>query len=124
MRPDQRAARHRLRRLRSPCGLLRLPEFEQAYLVEAERVLKCGSRTCHGPVRIAVIHDGKTERRNGMTWRVSAMARSSVRRLLDQTAIERDQTGVVIHFDDDAFFAKFLAMRGDHLVGRRLVLAR
>ena len=40
---------------------MRRPEFEQAYLDEVERGLKCASRTCHGPVRIALIHDGKTE---------------------------------------------------------------
>jgi hypothetical protein len=42
-------------------ALMRRPEFEQVYLDEVERALKCASRTCHGPVRIALIHDGKTE---------------------------------------------------------------
>jgi hypothetical protein len=40
---------------------VRQPEFEQAYLDEVKQALKCASRTCHGPVRIALIHDDKTE---------------------------------------------------------------
>ena len=42
-------------------ALMLRPEFAQVYLDELERALKCASRTCHGPVRIALIHDGKTE---------------------------------------------------------------
>jgi hypothetical protein len=34
---------------------------EQLYLDEVARSLTCASRTCHGPVRIALIYDGKTE---------------------------------------------------------------
>jgi hypothetical protein len=37
------------------------PEFKQAYLDEIEQALKCAGRLCNGPVRIALIHDGKTE---------------------------------------------------------------
>jgi hypothetical protein len=40
---------------------MRRLEREQAYPDEVERALKCASRKCHGPVRIALIHDGKTE---------------------------------------------------------------
>jgi hypothetical protein len=42
-------------------ALMRRPQLEQAYLDEVERALKCAGRSCHGPVRIALIHDGKTE---------------------------------------------------------------
>ena len=43
-------------------GALRLrPELEQAYLDEVERALRCAGRFCRGPVRIALIHDGKTK---------------------------------------------------------------
>jgi hypothetical protein len=37
------------------------PEFDQAYLDEVERALRCASRFCLGPVRIALIQDGKSE---------------------------------------------------------------
>ncbi len=48
-------------RTESATALMRRAELAQAYLDEVERALKCASRTCHGPVRIALIHDGKTE---------------------------------------------------------------
>ena len=41
--------------------LLAQPGMKHAYLDEAERLLRCASRFCRGPVRIALIHDGKTE---------------------------------------------------------------
>jgi len=41
--------------------LLRRPDLEQAYLDEVERALRCAARSCRGPVRIALIHDGKNE---------------------------------------------------------------
>ena len=40
---------------------MRRHELEQAYLDEVERALKCANQTCQGPVRLALIHDGKTE---------------------------------------------------------------
>ena len=40
---------------------MRQPGFEQAYLDEVERALRCAGRSCRGPVRIALIHDGKNE---------------------------------------------------------------
>lgn len=48
-------------RTETAAALMRRPEFEQAYLDEVERALKCAGRSCQGPVRIALIHDGKTE---------------------------------------------------------------
>jgi hypothetical protein len=42
-------------------ALLREPAFKQAYLDEVERAPKCAGRFCRGPVRIALIHDGKNE---------------------------------------------------------------
>jgi hypothetical protein len=42
-------------------ALMRHAGLEQACLDEVERALKCAGRSCHGPVRIALIHDGKTE---------------------------------------------------------------
>lgn len=48
-------------RTETAAALMRRPEFEQLHLDEVERALTCASRTCRGPVRIAVIHDGKTE---------------------------------------------------------------
>jgi hypothetical protein len=44
-----------------PAASLMRPEFKQAYLDEVERAPKCAGRFCQGPVRIALIHDGKTE---------------------------------------------------------------
>lgn len=52
------------------CGLTRYErvvalrarnELRQAYVDEAERLLRCESRVCRGPVRVALIYDGKTE---------------------------------------------------------------
>lgn len=48
-------------RTETAAALMRQPGLEDAYLDEVERALKCASRTCHGPVRITLIHDGKTE---------------------------------------------------------------
>ena len=48
-------------RTETAAALMRQPAFEQAYLDEVERALKCAGRSCRGPVRIALIHDGKTE---------------------------------------------------------------
>jgi hypothetical protein len=48
-------------RTETAATLMRLPGLTQAYLDEVERALKCAGRTCRGPVRIALIHDGKTE---------------------------------------------------------------
>ena len=48
-------------RTETAATLMRHPGLEQAYLDEVERALRCSSRSCHGPVRIALIHDGKTE---------------------------------------------------------------
>ena len=43
-------------------GALRLrPEFKQVYLDEMERELRCADRLCGGPVRIALLHDGKSQ---------------------------------------------------------------
>ena len=42
-------------------ALMCRPDFEHLHLDDVERPLNCASRTCHGPVRIAVTHDGKTE---------------------------------------------------------------
>jgi hypothetical protein len=36
-------------------------ELSQAYLIEVEKALRCGNRFCKGPVRIALIHNGKLE---------------------------------------------------------------
>jgi hypothetical protein len=41
--------------------LMALPGLKQAYLDEVERDLRCSSRFCRGPVRIAMIHDEKNE---------------------------------------------------------------
>lgn len=41
--------------------LLARPDMQHLYLDEAERLLHCANRFCRGPVRIALIHDGKTE---------------------------------------------------------------
>jgi hypothetical protein len=52
------------------CGLSRYeqqavsmqrPEFRQAWLDEVERALRCSDRFCKGAVRVALIHDDKTE---------------------------------------------------------------
>lgn len=41
--------------------LLGRAEFRYAYLDEVERHLKCARRGCRGDVRLALIHDDKTE---------------------------------------------------------------
>jgi len=41
--------------------LLARPGMRHAWLDEVERRLCCASRFCRGPVRIALIHDDKTE---------------------------------------------------------------
>ena len=41
--------------------LMKRPDLEHAYLDEVEKVLHCASRSCRGEVRIALIHDDKTE---------------------------------------------------------------
>jgi len=41
--------------------LLRQQELAQAYIDEVERALRCSSRFCRGAVRVALIHDDKTE---------------------------------------------------------------
>jgi len=48
-------------RTESATALMLQPGLEQAYLDEVERALRCAGRSCRGPVRIAVIHDGKNE---------------------------------------------------------------
>ncbi len=42
-------------------ALLRQPELAQAYLDEVEHALRCSNRFCRGAVRVALIHDDKTE---------------------------------------------------------------
>ncbi len=46
-------------RTTTAAALLSDPALRQAYLDEVERALKCAARSCRGPVRIALIHDGK-----------------------------------------------------------------
>jgi hypothetical protein len=41
--------------------LLRQPELAQASLDEVEHALRCSNRFCRGAVRVALIHDDKTE---------------------------------------------------------------
>ena len=41
--------------------LLKREEFSQAYIDEVEKGLRCADRFCRGKVRLAQIHDGKTE---------------------------------------------------------------
>lgn len=48
-------------RYETAANLRAMPGLEQAYLDEAERALRCKDRYCKGSVRIARIHDGKTE---------------------------------------------------------------
>jgi len=42
-------------------ALMARPVLAQTYLDEVERALRCTNRFCRGPVRIALVHDGKTE---------------------------------------------------------------
>lgn len=48
-------------RTETAAALMTRPGLEQAYLDEVERALRCAGRSCRGPVRIALIHDGKNE---------------------------------------------------------------
>jgi hypothetical protein len=59
-------------RTETAAALMCQPGLEQAYLDEVERALRCASRPSRGPVRIALIYDGKNE---GF---VGGMAQSSV----------------------------------------------
>ena len=42
-------------------ALIQRPELARAYLDEVEQALQCTRKSCHGPVRIALSHDDKTE---------------------------------------------------------------
>jgi hypothetical protein len=50
-----------LSRYEHQAALMQRPELVQAYLDEVERALRCSNRSCKGTVRIALLHDGKTE---------------------------------------------------------------
>jgi hypothetical protein len=41
--------------------LLACEVFSQAYIDEVERGLRCADRFCRGTVRVAQVHDGKTD---------------------------------------------------------------
>lgn len=41
--------------------LERMPGMAKAYIDEVEAALRCKGRFCRGPVRVALIYDGKTE---------------------------------------------------------------
>ena len=42
-------------------ALMARRDLAHAYLDEVEKAVKCANRFCQGPVRIALVHDGKTE---------------------------------------------------------------
>ncbi len=44
-----------------PAQVLAQPGMWHAHLDEAEKHLRCASRFCRGPVRLALVHDDKTE---------------------------------------------------------------
>ena len=48
-------------RTETAAALMLQPGLQQAYLDEVERALRCAGRSCRGPVRVALIHDGKNE---------------------------------------------------------------
>lgn len=48
-------------RYEASAALMRDPKLAQAYLDEVEHALRCSDRVCRGAVRVALIHDGKTE---------------------------------------------------------------
>lgn len=50
-----------LSRYEQQAALMQRPELRQAYLDEVERALQCSKRFCQGAVRVALIHDDKTE---------------------------------------------------------------
>lgn len=41
--------------------ILETPGLHRAWMDEVEKALKCQQRTCRGPVRIQIVHDGKNE---------------------------------------------------------------
>jgi transcription elongation factor Elf1 len=53
--------RCKLVRYVTPAQLLERVDFKNAYLDEIEYSLHCSDRFCRGGVRIALIHDDKTE---------------------------------------------------------------
>jgi hypothetical protein len=50
-----------LSRYEQQVALMQRPELAQAYLDEVERALRCSNRFCRSAVRVALIHDDKTE---------------------------------------------------------------
>ena len=48
-------------RYKKATTLLRDDELAHAYLDEVEKHLRCDTRTCKGPVRLAMTHDGKMQ---------------------------------------------------------------
>jgi hypothetical protein len=50
-----------LSRYEQQAALMQRAELKQAYLDEVERALRCSNRFCKGDVRVALIHDDKTE---------------------------------------------------------------
>ncbi|WGJ14993.1 hypothetical protein QEV83_01395 [Methylocapsa sp. D3K7] len=48
-------------RYEASAALMRDPELTQAYLDEVEHTLRCSDRVCRGAVRVALVHDSKTE---------------------------------------------------------------
>lgn len=49
-----------LTRYEEQSRLIALPDMEHAHLDEVEKTLRCSSRFCRGPVRLAMMHDEKT----------------------------------------------------------------
>ena len=48
-------------RYKRATDLLKSDELAYAYLDEVEKHLRCEVRVCRGPVRLALIHDDKTQ---------------------------------------------------------------
>jgi len=41
--------------------ILEKPGLHRAWMDEVEKALRCQHKTCRGPVRIQIVHDGKNE---------------------------------------------------------------
>jgi hypothetical protein len=50
-----------LSRYELQAALMLRPDLAQAYLDEVEHALRCSNRSCRGIVRIALLHEHKTE---------------------------------------------------------------
>ena len=88
-----------LTRYEEQAQLIEQPGMQHAYLDEVEKALRCSDRFCRGSVRLALVHDDKTEgwterlRRSGSEHRRTDRSRVSVRGLAWTCRLDRSNEG-------------------------------